>query len=341
MVQKTAAYFIVLISAITILVVGKSLLIPFILGLLIWFLIVEFRALIIKTPFLGKKLPKWLWTLIASIILFTLFGLAVNVLVDNIALLSKKIPSYEENLIVVSQSVNNSIGFDALARIRHYAGDFELTKILSPLLNSLTDLFANGFMVVLYVLFLFLEESVFRQKLQQLFTKDHHFEEASEILEKINQSTSRYITLKTIISLITGVASYFALLFIGVDTPIFWAFLIFIMNYIPTIGSLIGTLFPAFIALLQFGNLGHFFAVLSIVGIIQVIVGNFIEPKVMGNTLNLSTLVVIISLSFWGAVWGITGMALSVPITVILVILFAQFKATKPIAILLSEKGIV
>ncbi|MDX1349515.1 MAG: AI-2E family transporter [Putridiphycobacter sp.] len=341
MVQKTAAYFIVLISAITILVVGKSLLIPFILGLLIWFLIVEFRALIIKTPFLGKKLPKWLWTLIASIILFTLFGLAVNVLVDNIALLSKKIPSYEANLIDVSQSVNNSIGFDAFARIRHYAGDFELTKILSPLLNSLTDLFANGFMVVLYVLFLFLEESVFRQKLQQLFTKDHHFEEASEILEKINQSTSRYITLKTIISLITGVASYFALLFIGVDTPIFWAFLIFIMNYIPTIGSLIGTLFPAFIALLQFGNLGHFFAVLSIVGIIQVIVGNFIEPKVMGNTLNLSPLVVIISLSFWGAIWGITGMVLSVPITVILVILFAQFKATKPIAILLSEKGIV
>jgi predicted PurR-regulated permease PerM len=292
-------------------------------------------------PFLGQKIPIWLWTIIASLILFTLFGLAINILVDNIALLSKKIPSYEANLNGVSESINDTLGIDFLSRIRHYVGDFELSKVLSPILNSLTDLFANGFMVVLYVLFLFLEESVFRQKLKQLFTKDQHFDEASMIIEKINQSTSSYITLKTIISLITGIASYFALLFIGVDTPVFWAFLIFIMNYIPTIGSLVGTLFPAFIALLQFGDLTHFFLVLSIVGTIQVLVGNFIEPKIMGNTLNLSPLVVILSLSFWGAVWGITGMVLSVPITVILVILFAQFKATKPIAILLSEKGVV
>lgn len=339
MVQKTAAYFVVVISVIAILVVGKSLLIPFILGLLIWFLIVEFRNLIVKTPVLGKVLPKWIWSVLASIVLFTLFGIAINILIDNIALLSKKIPAYEANLINVSQSVNETLGIDVLSRIRHYAGDLKLSKILSPLLNSLTDLFANGFMVILYVLFLFLEESVFRQKLKQVFSQEHHFNEVSIVLEKINTSTSSYITLKTIISLITGIASYFALLFIGVDTPVFWAFLIFLMNYIPTIGSLIGTLFPAFIALLQFGDLTHFFLVLGIVGTIQVLVGNFIEPKVMGNTLNLSPLVVIISLSFWGAVWGITGMVLSVPITVIMVILSAQFKATKPIAILLSEKG--
>ena len=81
--------------------------------------------------------------------------------------------------------------------------------------------------------------------------------------------------------------------------------------------------------------------VISIVGVIQLIVGNFLEPKIMGNSLNLSPLIVIISLSVWGSIWGIVGMVLSVPITVIMIILFAQFKSTKPIAILLSEKGIV
>ena len=339
MATKTASYFIIIISIIAMLVIGKSLLIPFILGLLIWFLIVEFRTLLTRTPILGKRFPKWLWTVLASIVLFSLFAITINVLVDNIAVLSKQIPVYEANLQNVNGTINESFGIDIFEKIKAYVGDFKIAKLLSPILNSLTDLFANGFMIVLYILFLFLEETVFRQKLKHLFSTKKHFSEAVEILEKINKSTSDYITLKTIISLITGLASYFALLFIGVDTPMFWAFIIFIMNYIPTIGSLIGTLFPAFIALLQFGDILHFTLVLGIVGAIQLIVGNFIEPKIMGNSLNLSPLVVILALSFWGAIWGITGMVLSVPITVIMVILFTQFKTTKPIAIILSEKG--
>ncbi|MFK8038071.1 MAG: AI-2E family transporter [Crocinitomicaceae bacterium] len=341
MAQRIASYFIIIISIIAALVIGKSLLIPFILGLLVWFLIVEFRNQLVKIPLLGSKLPKWLWSILASIVLFSLFAIAINVLIDNIAELGKQLPEYEANLKAVNVSIQESFDINIFDSIKSYAGDFQLTKILSPLLNSLTDIFANGFMIVLYVLFLFLEETVFRQKLKHVFKSKAKFTEAIVVLEKINQSTSSYITLKTIISLITGVASYIALAIIGVDTPIFWAFLIFLMNYIPTIGSLIGTLFPAFIALLQFGDILHFGLVLGVVGLIQVIVGNFVEPKMMGNSLNLSPLVVIVALSFWGAVWGITGMVLSVPITVIMVILFSQFKTTKPIATLLSEKGII
>ncbi len=341
MAQRIAAYFIITISIIALLIIGKSLLIPFILGLLIWFLIVEFRNLLLKIPFIGKKFPKWIWTISASLMLFALFGVAINVLVDNIAMLGEQIPTYEANLKIVNDDLNESFGINVYESINNYAGDFELSKVLSPILNSLTDLFGNAFMVVLYILFLFLEETVFRQKLKHVFTNENHYNNASVIIEKINRSTSSYITLKTLISLMTGLASYFALLFIGVDTPVFWAFLIFLMNYIPTIGSLIGTLFPAIIALLQFGDVLHFALVLCIVGVIQIVIGNFVEPKMMGNTLNVSPLVVILALSFWGAVWGITGMVLSVIITVILIILCAQFKSTRPIAVLLSEKGSV
>ena len=147
--------------------------------------------------------------------------------------------------------------------------------------------------------------------------------------------------LKTFVSLLTGLLSYFALLSIGVEAPVFWAFLIFLLNYIPTIGSLIATSFPALFALLQFGELGPFLWVLGVVGAIQVIIGNIVEPKVMGNSLNISSLVVLLALAIWGSLWGIIGMILSVPITVIMVIIFAEFKATRPIAVLLSEKGIL
>lgn len=339
--EKTIAFTLIFAISLTILILGKNLIIPFILALLVWFLIVEFRNILTKIPFLGNKLKEWIWTLIASLMLFGFMGFVVNLLFENIKDLGNNLQTYEANLLTFNESLKNHYQLDILDSVTNFIGDFDFTTILKQLFASLTDLFGNAFLIILYVLFILLEESTFGLKIKALFTDPKKHKETEVTLEKINKSISNYITLKTIISIITGVFSYIALYFIGVDTPIFWAFLIFLFNYIPTIGSLIGTLFPAFIALMQFGDITHPLLVITIVGVIQLIVGNFLEPKIMGNSLNLSPLIVIISLSVWGSIWGIVGMVLSVPITVIMIILFAQFKSTKPIAILLSEKGIV
>ena len=327
------------IASISILVVGKEFIIPMILALFIWFLIKEIRNFAGKIPFIGTKSPKWLLSILSSIVLFGILGFVVNILVDNINNLTNNLSDYEKNLSILNDRIIISYHINVLDMWSNYVGEFDFSNILTELLNSITDLFGNTFMIALYVLFLFFEESAFTPKLKALYPNNDKLIDASATLEKINKSISKYITLKTIVSIITGTASYIALAIIGVDTPLFWAFLIFILNYIPTIGSLIATVFPATIALLQFGDLSHFFYVLGVIGVIQVIVGNIIEPKMMGNTLNVSSLVVILSLSFWGMIWGITGMVLSVPITVIIIILFSQFPSTKSIAIILSEKG--
>ena len=112
-----------------------------------------------------------------------------------------------------------------------------------------------------------------------------------------------------------------------------------ILNFIPTIGSLIATVFPAIFALLQFGQFKEGLLILGIVGSIQLVVCNFVEPKLMGNSLNISPLVVLLTLAIWGVMWGITGMLLSVPVTVILIIIMAEFPATRPFAVLLSQNG--
>jgi predicted PurR-regulated permease PerM len=139
----------------------------------------------------------------------------------------------------------------------------------------------------------------------------------------------------------TGFCSYIVLLLVGVEAPLFWAFLIFILNFIPTVGSLIATLFPAIFALFQFGEFSQSLIILSVVGSIQVVFGNFVEPKLMGSTLNISPLVVFLTLALWGLIWGITGMLLSVPITVSIIIIMSEFPGTRPIAILLSQKGLI
>ena len=140
-------------------------------------------------------------------------------------------------------------------------------------------------------------------------------------------------------SLLTGVLSYLVLLLLGVDFPILWAFIIFLFNYIPYVGSLVATLLPALFVIFQKGSFLSFLWVLVAVECVQILVGNYIEPKVMGKTLNLSPLIVILALSFWGAIWGIVGMILSVPIISVLVIIMAHFSSTKSVAIFMSEQG--
>ena len=192
---------------------------------------------------------------------------------------------------------------------------------------------------MLYALLIISEETTFTAKLSKLFSNPTNYTKTSNILEKINTSISDYIRLKTLVSLLTGVVGYLFLIIMKVDAPFFWALLIFLLNYIPTIGSLIATLFPAVFSLMQFGEFTPFLIILVGLGVLEWLIGNIVEPRVMGKTLNISPLVAIISLVVWGEIWGITGMLLSVPITVVMVIALSQFDSTKKIAIVLSENG--
>jgi AI-2 transport protein TqsA len=214
-----------------------------------------------------------------------------------------------------------------------------LEKSLATLINSVSGILGSGFLIIIYVVFIFAEESFFQPKLRAICRNDAQYNSLKKLLTRIGTTMTHYVGLKTLISLITGFASYFVLIFIGVKSPAFWAFLIFALNFIPNIGSMVATVFPAIFALLQFGTLWPAFLVMVLVGTVQVLVGNFLEPRLMGNQLNISPLVTILALSFWGVLWGITGMLLSVPITVMMVIVFSQFNATRPLAIILSKNG--
>ncbi|WP_419603984.1 AI-2E family transporter [Thiolapillus sp.] len=141
------------------------------------------------------------------------------------------------------------------------------------------------------------------------------------------------------VSALTGIISYIILLWVGVDYVPFWALLIFMLNYIPTIGSMVAVLLPTTLALVQFDTFGPFVTLLVSLGTVQVLIGNVLEPWLMGSSLNLSPLVVILALSLWGQMWGVTGMFLSVPITVISMIVLANFPQTRAIAVAMSENG--
>lgn len=330
---------IVTVAVITVLVLGKGILIPFVFALIFWFLTREIRKTIYRLPFAKKYIPKWLSNVFVFTFIILTFGFVSGIITNSITTVTDSYAKYEPNIEKIIASLDAYFNVDLIKSIKSVVGDFNYGTVLGSVANGISGLLGDTFMIVIYALFIFLEESTFASKLKKIFTEKGNHDSMQKMLDKIEVSISSYLRLKTYVSLLTGILSYIVLIIVGVDSAPFWAFLIFLLNYIPTIGSLIATVFPAIFSLIQFGEFTPFLIVLIAVGAVQVIVGNIIEPRIFGKSLNLSPLVTILSLALWGKIWGITGMILSVPITVIMIIIFSQFEKTRAVAIMLSESG--
>jgi predicted PurR-regulated permease PerM len=337
--QNTASWLISITLIVVALIYGQSLLVPFIFALLIWFVVKKVRNLVDKIHFIRHYIPSWIKSIIASLVVFAaLLGMA-DLLVVNIQKLAASYPTYLSNVESIALTLNNLLNINVQAEMTHFLTEYDFTSYLQSFMQSLSYILGNAVMIIFYTIFLFVEESLFRHKIKLILSDRAKYMRYKEVADRVDKSMSSYISLKSLINLITAALGYVIFLILGMEAPIFWAFLIFMFNFIPSVGPILGTLLPAFFALIQFGEFLPFTVILLGVGTISMLVGSFLEPKLMGNTLNISPLVAIIALAFWGSIWGIVGMLLSVPITVAMIIIFSQFPATRATAILLSEKG--
>lgn len=214
-------------------------------------------------------------------------------------------------------------------------------KPVGVLLKSLSGSFfaflGNSIWILLFMAFIMAGGDGFSEKITGAFGE----KEAASILEaraRINTAVQHYLGLKTLISAITGFLVFLALFLFDVHFAMLWGVLAFMLNFIPNIGSLVSVVPPVAIALFQTGSIGRAIAVACVLTGIQLVVGNVVEPKVMGKGLNLSPLVVLLSLLFWGWVWGIPGMLLSVPLTAALKIGMEQIEVTRPLARMMSAQ---
>lgn len=321
------------------LIYGQMIILPFLIAILIWFVVKKTRNLLDKNTLIQKYVPSWIKTLLASFVIFGGIFTIGKVLSSNIENLAQSYALYAQNIEGISIKINELLNINLSAEMTNFMQNFDFTSHLEQFFNSISELLSNMVMIIFYVTFIFVEESLFEHKIKLMFTDSQQYANVQSTLKKVDKSMSSYISLKSLISLLSTTLSYFILLGVGIESPLFWAFLIFVLNFIPSVGPIIGTLLPSLFALIQFGEFVPFLVILFGVGTVAMLIGSFVEPRLMGNTLNISPLVAILSLAIWGSIWGIVGMFLSVPITVALIIVFSQFPSTRSIAILLSEKG--
>jgi predicted PurR-regulated permease PerM len=275
----------------------------------------------------------------AFLVMIALILLVVNMVAENAAELATQVEVYQQNInaklqgLIATVAPNSDFSLDKLNDL------FNLQKLVGWTTSVISSVTSTLMLIIIYLLFLFAEQSVFDRKFAALFSSPERLSKAQAVRSEVMKKIRIYLSVKTFVSVLTGVLSAMLLALIGVDYAVFWGFIIFLLNYIPTIGSMLGVVFPAVLSLVQFDTSWQFFAVVILLGGLQFAVGNILEPRLMGSSLNLSGLVIMLALAIWGAIWGITGMILSVPIMVVILIICAQFPASRPIAVLLSSKG--
>lgn len=303
----------VMLASFVIVVAGmktaSSILVPFFLAVFI---------AVICTPPLSwmqrKHVPKVLaiaLILIAILVAVLLFGALIGPSLNSFL---KALPDYQKQLSLHVSDLTGWLREKGIDIPESGVPGVEPGKIMTlagGILSALSGVLADAFLILLTVVFILLEVSGFPKKLRAVL-KDP--ETSLSSIEKFSQSAKRYLVIKTIISAAIGGVIWLWLLILGVDYPVLWGTLSFVLNYVPNIGALIAALPVALLALVQSGA-GT--ALLSILGfvVVHVVVGNILEPKLMGRGLSLSTLVVFLSLVFWGWLLGPIGMILSVPMT--------------------------
>jgi predicted PurR-regulated permease PerM len=337
--QRAALWAIVVAATMYLLVAGRGLLLPFVLGIVLWYM-VDALADAFEHPRFGRlRLPRPVALVAAVCIMGGLLWVVGRTIGRNVSAVIDAAPNYERRLQILINEGARLVGFGQAPTIGELFDRISLADTLSSIATAAASVVSVAGIVVIYAGFLFVEQVRFRRKLAIVLGSSENQDRVHAVLDQIDRDIRVYIRIKTTLAVITSALAYSVMASVGVDFAAFWAVMVFFFYYIPTVGSILAIVAPAMLTLVQFDDLTPFLIVLLVFGTIQVVTANVIEPAIMGSTLNLSPLVVIVSLMVWGTIWGVVGMFLCVPITVVSLIVLAQFKTTRPIAVLLSSDG--
>ena len=337
--QRAALWAIVVAATMYLLVAGRGLLLPFVLGIVLWYMI-DALADAFEHPHIGRlRLPRPLALVAAVCIMGGLLWVVGRTIGRNVTAVIDAAPNYERRLQILINEAARLVGMEQAPTIGELFDRISLADTLSSIATAAASVVSVAGIVVIYAGFLFVEQVRFRRKLVIVLGAGENQERVEAVLDQIDRDIRVYIRIKTTLAAITSALAYSVMASVGVDFAAFWAVMVFFFYYIPAVGSILAIVAPAVLTLVQFDNLTPFLIVLLVFGTIQVVTANVVEPAIMGSSLNLSPLVVIVSLMVWGTIWGVVGMFLCVPITVVSLIVLAQFETTRPIAVLLSSDG--
>jgi AI-2 transport protein TqsA len=326
-----------------VLYIGRAVFVPIVFGIIAVYVIVGFTRLLQRIPVIGARLPVQLRYALSVFLIAAGIFFAVDMLVANYDALVALAPRYQDSILTSIRKVaallhlEHEPTWDSLRR--DMLAQFNVQALVTGMLASLSSMIVNVFVVALYASFLLFEHRTFDEKLTNMAANASNAARMKSIVIDINRRIGAYLALKTLLGVVLGGLCWGAMRGVGLEFSGLWAVLTALLNYVPYIGSVLGVLFPTLMSVLQFGDVNEILIVLAGLTVIHFLIGNILDPYLMGNSLNLSPFAILASMAVWSALWGVSGAFLAVPITVIVTIIFSEFEMTRPVAILLSKNG--
>jgi AI-2 transport protein TqsA len=302
----------------------RPVLVPFVLSVFVYYLVSPVADILE----LRLRVPRWASTILVILLVAGGIFLLGLLILTSARGLTDSADIYREKLIDLAKRITDWLDRRGLELSQDALVDsmrnLPVSRLMAATAETAFTIITNGTLVLLFVIFLLLGRS--RQMIKSL------------VFRQIDRDIRRYLVIKFLISGGTGILVWLILTAFGLELALVFGVLTFFLNFIPSIGSIIATMLPIPIALVQFDTLGPVIAIFVLVGIVQVVIGNGIDPMLMGQNLNLSPVTIVMALVFWGLLWGVVGMLLAAPLTAILRIVLAQFETTRPMSELMAGR---
>ncbi len=336
---RAAAVAVIAFVIVVTLSAGARVILPVVEALVVWFVLNAVADGVGRIPVVGRHLPRGLALIAAALFAFVVGFLVVENSVRTVSDLGPRAVSLGHGLDPVLVWFADRLGVEREAMLGRFVGGLGIETAIRGILAATVSTISQFSIVAIYVAFLLVDQQFFEAKLRILVPDPARQARVRTILGRIVGAIHAYLRVMAFVSLLTATLSYVILLLVGVEYAGFLATAIFFLNFIPTIGSILGTILPVAFALLQFQTLGLPLLVLAGVGLVQFVIGNVLLPRLSSGTLNISLFVTLFALFAWGAIWGVTGMFVAMPLTAIIIITMSYFPATRPYAIALSRTG--
>lgn len=268
-----------------------------------------------------------------------LFGASAFVVADNATSFVGQLMTYGPRLNTLISDIGHGVGVEVVPTVDELIQRLNPSHYLGDVARGFQNFASNALFILIYLGFIIASRKTFERKMVGLAHSREGRRETFAAFQRIRDGVEQYLWVQTVTGLMIAVASWAVMALVGLDNAVFWAFLIFIASYIPIIGGAIGILAPPIFALVQFEAYWPALVLLGVLQAIQFVVGNVVLPRMQGESLNIDPVAVLLSLAFWGKIWGAAGMFLSTPLTVMAMVVLAQFDSSRWLSVLLSANG--